>query len=79
MTFWGQAMMHSWHPLHRSVSTTMAPFIFAILYLFNALTSYEIGCKSNINMPNSKRKSPFSFNLLRNRAFGQQSIVIFST
>lgn len=24
-------MMHNWHPLHLSVSTTMAPFIFAII------------------------------------------------
>jgi hypothetical protein len=28
----GQFTMHTWHPLHRSTSTTMAPLIFAMPY-----------------------------------------------
>ncbi len=35
ITLVGQATIHSSHPLQDSVSTTIAPFTFAILFIFN--------------------------------------------
>ena len=60
-------MIQSEHPLHLSVFTSMAPFIFAIFILFNALICHKIGCKDNNKIGNNQKKTAFSFGTLKNK------------
>ncbi len=53
-------MMHNWHPLHLSVSTSMAPFNFAITYLFDALKSKIQDAKVLIYGEKAKENCDFS-------------------
>jgi hypothetical protein len=48
MTFCGQATTHSEHPLQRAVSTTIAPFILAIISaILGVIISFEVRKGSN--------------------------------
>lgn len=52
-------MMHSEHPLHRSVFTSMAPFIFAIFIRLVLTLINEYRCKGNNYSRISKTKEYF--------------------
>jgi hypothetical protein len=61
MTFCGQASTHRTHPLHRAVSITIAPFIFAIIILYFRIEAAKLYIFSEPAKKNAEKMKKHSF------------------